>query len=61
MSFTKQKQTHIENELMFTKGEVESRDKLRVKINRHLVLCVKQINKDLLYGTGNYILCLVIA
>ena len=32
------------------------------RINRYMLLCIKQINnKDLLYGTGDYIQYLVVA
>ena len=55
--FTKQKQTHIENKLVATKGkEGEGGLNHEFEINRYKLLHIKQINsKVLLYSTGNYI------
>ena len=53
--FTKQKQTDIENKLMFTKGVMLGGGvNQEFRINIHTLLYIRQItNKNLLYSTGN--------
>ena len=53
--FTKQKQTDIENKLMFTKGVMLGGGvNQEFRINIHTLLYIRQTtNKDLLYSTGN--------
>ena len=59
--FTKQKQTHRQNKLTVTKGErVWGGINWEFGISIYTLLRIKQINKDLLYSTGNYIQYLVI-
>ena len=54
--FTKQKQTHIENTFMVTKGEGGEGKNQEFGISRYKLPYIKQINnKVLLYSTGNYI------
>ena len=60
--FTKQKQTqgHTQKIVMDTKEERERWINQDLWINRYTLLYTKQINKDLLYSTGNYVQDLVI-
>ena len=66
--FTEQKQTHRWRKQTYDyQRERGVKDKLgrineEFRINRYMLLCIKQINnKDLLYGTGDYIQYLVVA
>ena len=47
--------TGIENKLVVTKDEIRGGTHLEFGTNRHTLLCIKQVNKDLLYSTGNCI------
>ena len=47
--------TGIENKLVVTKDEIRGGTHLEFGTNRYTLLCIKQVNKDLLYSTGNCI------
>ena len=52
--YVKQKQTHIEDKFVVTKGKREVANQ-GYGINKYKLLCIKQIsNKDILYSTRNY-------
>ena len=62
-TFRKWKKTerHREKNLWLPKGKVEQGGiNLEFGINRYTILYIKEINKDLLFNTGNYIQYLVI-
>ena len=55
--FRRQKQTqrYKKNKFMITKGKVGIGISQEFEINIYILIYRKQINKDLLYSTGNYI------
>ena len=57
--FAKQKETHIENKLIVAREE-RGGINWELMINRYKLLYIKQMNKDLLYYTENYIQYLLI-
>ena len=58
--FMEQKQTHRHRKQTCLPKGRGRRDKLGIGINRYIRLYTKEINKDLLYSTGNCIQYLVI-